>query len=306
MKAKPLLIGLLAAHGVVWVAGMMQSERESKTGRDPDRMERQIDAHKVRVLQGPPVAGAAPLADAGAAAGAAASSAGAAKPAATDAEREAAARLEAERLAAEKAAADKAAAEKAAADKAKREQQAKEQKEKEQRDKEQREAAAKAERERQLKLACVEFSAVPVTALRKLETQIDKIAPNARVSSRVIESAPDSYMVMLPPSRSRADAERLVDQLRSAGVRDLFLVQEPGINYLAISLGLYRNEDSAKTVAQDIRARGFTQVQVQGRASNAAKTAVITIREADEGETRKIAALRRDVPTAELRECKGR
>lgn len=305
MKAKPLLIGLLAAHGVVWVAGMMQSERESKTGRDPDRMERQIDAHKVRVLQGPPVA------DAGAAAGAAAPSAAAAKPLATDADRDAAARLEAERLAAEKAAADKAAAdkaaaEKAAADKAKREQQAKEQKEKEQREKEQREAAAKAERERQLKLACVEFSAVPVTALRKLETQIDKIAPNARVSSRVIESAPDSYMVMLPPSRSRADAERLVDQLRSAGVRDLFLVQEPGINYLAISLGLYRNEDSAKTVAQDIRARGFTQVQVQGRASNAAKTAVITIREADEGETRKIAALRRDVPTAELRECKGR
>ncbi len=72
-----------------------------------------------------------------------------------------------------------------------------------------------------------------------------------------------SFWVLRPPLPDRASARQEVARLKEAGVRDLWLMQE-GRFRNGISLGLYTREESARSHAEKLRAKGF-EVEVRPR-----------------------------------------
>ena len=69
----------------------------------------------------------------------------------------------------------------------------------------------------------------------------------------------ESYWVHLPPRRDRREAQRMMQVLRQAGFRDLWLVPDWAYRN-AISLGLYSNRKSAVALAERLRQRGFEAI----------------------------------------------
>lgn len=84
------------------------------------------------------------------------------------------------------------------------------------------------------------------------EAQADNLAQNLRAATAAVRAthetatAPSSWWVHIPASGGKEAAERRVAELRSLGIEDLFIMQEPGPNQYAVSLGLFKSEAKAQ------------------------------------------------------------
>lgn len=70
-----------------------------------------------------------------------------------------------------------------------------------------------------------------------------------------------SYWVLIPPLATRKEARAVVEKLKAAGVKDLWLVPKGDMRN-AISLGLYSRKDAAYSHAENLRGKGF-EVEVK-------------------------------------------
>ncbi len=77
---------------------------------------------------------------------------------------------------------------------------------------------------------------------------------------------PSSYWVNIPPSGGKDGANRRGEILAKAGITDFIIVRESGPNQYAISLGLFRNEDAARRLVEQLQKKNI-------------KTAIITTRD---------------------------
>ncbi len=76
---------------------------------------------------------------------------------------------------------------------------------------------------------------------------------------------PNSWWVRIPAQGSRIQAERRVDELRALGVKDLFIVQEAGPTQYAISLGVFKTENRARVLLNQLRNQGVRNAGVEAR-----------------------------------------
>lgn len=67
---------------------------------------------------------------------------------------------------------------------------------------------------------------------------------------------PVAYRVYMPPRSSRAEAKRMVEELKSAGFHDMWLISS-GKERNAISLGVFSRKRGALTRARQLRELGF-------------------------------------------------
>lgn len=80
-------------------------------------------------------------------------------------------------------------------------------------------------------------------------------------SEHKTSSTPTAWWVHIPPNGGRDAAERRAADLRGQGVTELFIVNDPGPNQYAISLGLFKTEAKAQQHLANLQAR-----QVRGGA----------------------------------------
>ncbi len=73
------------------------------------------------------------------------------------------------------------------------------------------------------------------------------------------------YWVFVPPLANKAAAEKKAAELKSIGVSDYFIVQEAGVNHLALSLGVFSTEQAAKDRLEVLRGQGVRSAQVGPR-----------------------------------------
>lgn len=83
-------------------------------------------------------------------------------------------------------------------------------------------------------------------------------------SERKTSSTPTAWWVRIPPGGGRDSAERRVAELRGQGISELFIVNDPGPNQYAISLGLFKTEAKAQQHLANLQAK---QVRGAGIAS---------------------------------------
>ncbi|WP_417067846.1 SPOR domain-containing protein [Niveibacterium terrae] len=108
--------------------------------------------------------------------------------------------------------------------------------------------------------------------------QADEIVQRARSAGlkSLLSNAgtPSAWWVHLPAQSDRAGAERKAAELRSLGVTDFFIVNDAGPNQNAISLGLYKNEDSAKRMLEQLKASGVQTARISTREASQIKVEV--------------------------------
>jgi hypothetical protein len=97
---------------------------------------------------------------------------------------------------------------------------------------------------------------------------------------RKTSTTPSAWWVRIPPGGGREGAERRVAELRMLGIDDLFIVQEPGPNQFAVSLGLFKTEAKAqqhlaylqgkrvRTASVTARSTTVHRIEVRGPANN--------------------------------------
>lgn len=111
---------------------------------------------------------------------------------------------------------------------------------------------------------CVYWSGLNASDADRLTALLVAAGTDPRQSS---VEATSSWWVRIPPQGSREAAERRVRELRAQGVTDLFIVQDPGPNQFAISLGLFKTEASSNQHLAQLRAKGVRGAGVATRGS---------------------------------------
>ncbi|NMF89503.1 SPOR domain-containing protein [Aromatoleum petrolei] len=82
---------------------------------------------------------------------------------------------------------------------------------------------------------------------------------------RKSSSTPTAWWVRIPPNGGRDAAERRVAELRGQGVSDLFIVNDPGPNQYAISLGLFKTEAKAQQHLANLQAKRVRGASIASR-----------------------------------------
>lgn len=154
--------------------------------------------------------------------------------------------------------------------------------------------------ERRDTAACVEFGDFAADVAARVQERLDALSPAPRYTAVEIEGG-GWYMVFVPPQKTRADAERVADDLRGRGVRDLLVIEDSSSLRFAISLGQFKDQDLALKHQADLERRGVKNVRVSLRTTGAATR--FRIRPADAALMQQLAALQKEFAATKLGAC---
>lgn len=110
----------------------------------------------------------------------------------------------------------------------------------------------------------------------------------------------DGYWVHMPPMKTRAEVDRKVGELKALGIEEFFVVQDAGPWRNSVSLGLFKNEEAAKTELERLRQRGVRSAVIVRR-ERLLKQLTYYLREPDPATVARLTELQRDFPATELR-----
>lgn len=153
-------------------------------------------------------------------------------------------------------------------------------------------------------IACLEWGGFSAAEAARAAQRLEPLALGARLAQvRGEETA--SWWVHMPPQGSRAGAQKKAAELKDLGIRDYFIVQEPGRWQWALSLGVFSTEAAAHAHLEALRARGVRTAVIGQRDTRVTKV-WFQMREVDpalEGRLKEIAA---DFDGVTLHECAPR
>jgi hypothetical protein len=149
--------------------------------------------------------------------------------------------------------------------------------------------------------ACVELGPIAAADAGRAEEAVSGIAAGLKVSQRRAED-PGRWWVYIPPLPTRQAAVQRAAEIRNQGVEDSSLIGDDPQWRNAISLGVFRSEDSAAKRADELRRRGVRGVEMAPRES-AVTRVYVQLRDAPEPVRVKLGELKGSFPGAEIREC---
>lgn len=108
---------------------------------------------------------------------------------------------------------------------------------------------------------CVAFGGLDEQRASRLREALQ--AGGARVTTTRVE-LPSGYLVYAPPAPTRAEAQQRLGALLAAGQADVFVVQDGPLRF-AVSVGLFRSEETARALVTRLQERGETGLQIAPR-----------------------------------------
>jgi hypothetical protein len=150
---------------------------------------------------------------------------------------------------------------------------------------------------------CMEWGEFSGSGLAQVQTALAALKLGDRETQRSVEHA-SGFWVFIPPLKSHAEVQRKIAQLKALGVNDYFVVQEEGAWLNAISLGVFRTEESAQRFLAGLRGKGVRTAKAGERMSKL-KFTVFVLKGLDAAMADKVHALQKDFPDSELKitEC---
>src|SRR5437773_10098349 len=109
--------------------------------------------------------------------------------------------------------------------------------------------------------ACLELGAFNPGDAARVQLALEPLALGSRLSQRRAEEIA-SYWVFMPPLRNRQAANQKAAELRKLGVEDFFIVQEDPKLRFAISLGVFRTEEAARSRLGELRTKGVRTARI--------------------------------------------
>jgi hypothetical protein len=160
---------------------------------------------------------------------------------------------------------------------------------------------AKGAGEGNAKPACVEFGDFDDASLARIQSRLAELGLGDRLQARRVDAV-DWFVVYLPAPASRAEAERLAQDLRTRGVRDLVVTGPDSPMPNTILLGSFRDPEQARRHQADLTRRGFKGVQMSERTSGVQATR-FEVREADAALAQRLAEIQKEFPQSQIGAC---
>jgi hypothetical protein len=147
--------------------------------------------------------------------------------------------------------------------------------------------------------ACLEWGVFAGPGVARAENALARLElPQGQVGRIVTDAG--GYWVYMPPQKTRADADRKVDELKALGVTEFFLVQEPAKWRNAISLGIFRTEEAAEGFLAKLKDRGV-RTAVAARRENFLKQVAFYVREPGEATVARLTLIQQEFPGSEIK-----
>ena len=145
--------------------------------------------------------------------------------------------------------------------------------------------------------ACLEWGAFIGPEAARADAAIAELGLPAAQLTRVAADRP-GYWVVIPPLKTRAEAERTAGRLKGLGITDIVL--DPPQRRNAISLGIFRTEEAAQTLLSAVQKKGVDNAVLELR-ENFFRRVVFYVREPDAATVAKLSALRAATPGTEVK-----
>jgi hypothetical protein len=150
--------------------------------------------------------------------------------------------------------------------------------------------------------ACLEWGGFAIAEAPRGEEALKGLALGERLAqSRTEETA--GWWVYIPAQGNRAGALKKTAELKGLGIDDYFVVQEEGKMQWAISLGVFRTEESAKSRLEALKAKGVRSAQTGERETRVPKV-WFQVRNPELPLQAKLRELAQAFPGTELRDCR--
>jgi hypothetical protein len=130
--------------------------------------------------------------------------------------------------------------------------------------------------EKKVEEVCLRFADLPLADAVRVESAVAEKLPSMKVL-RTLNPMNAGYWVFIPPLPTRQEAERKTAELKKLGVPEYFIVQDPGPDQRAISLGIFSTREAADERLEQLRAKSVRTARVGERNVKAA-TATIDLR----------------------------
>lgn len=152
--------------------------------------------------------------------------------------------------------------------------------------------------------ACLETEAFAAGDARRFETRLARLDLGARQTRLAIPfQEVTSHLVYLPPLGGKEGADRRVAELRERGVTNFFIMQGDSPLRWAVSLGVFKTEAGARTLAAELAKQGVQGVRILPRGPQANRFAY-RFRDIDAPTRTRIVEAGRGFPAAVLHICK--
>ena len=111
--------------------------------------------------------------------------------------------------------------------------------------------------------ACAALRNLTQDATQKLTEQATRQDKGLVV--RTTGVAPKSYWVNIPPNGGKDAATKRGEDLTKAGIEDFIIVRDSGPNQFAISLGLFRSEEAANRLIEQLKKKNIKTARIAVR-----------------------------------------
>lgn len=160
---------------------------------------------------------------------------------------------------------------------------------------------AGAKREPPKTVACLEWGAFAGTDAGRVEEALAPLALGAKLAQRRAEE-PAAWWVFMPSQGSRQAALNKAGELRRLGIGDFYVLQDDPKFRFAISLGVFRTEEAARNLLEELRAKGVRTAQIGTRETPAQKV-WFQVRDASDAVAAKLNELKQGFPGSEVKDC---
>jgi len=147
--------------------------------------------------------------------------------------------------------------------------------------------------------ACLEWGYFAGPDVTRADAAIVRLELPQTLLQRVVADV-GGYWVYIPPLKNKAEVDKKIRELKGLGVTDFFAVQDQTQWRNAVSLGIFKSEDAAKTFLAALRDKGVRSA-ILDRRENFLKQIVYYVREPGEAMVAKLAELQREFPGTEIK-----
>jgi len=149
--------------------------------------------------------------------------------------------------------------------------------------------------------ACLELGAFNPGDASHVQQALEPLALGSRLTQRRAEEIA-SYWVFIPPQRNRQAANQKAAELKKLGVEDFYIVQEDSKFRFAISLGVFKTEEAARSRLAELRKKGVRSARVDPRETSVQKI-YFAVREVPDALVSRLNDLRQSFAGSELKDC---
>jgi len=150
-------------------------------------------------------------------------------------------------------------------------------------------------------VACVEWGSFTIADAARAEQALEPLALGPRLAQRRTEEQA-GWWVFIPPQGNRQSALRKAAELKQLGVEEYFIVQEEGPLRWALSLGVFRTEESAQARLAALRDQGVRTARVGARDTTVPKV-WLQVKGVDAPLQARLKEIARQVEGSELKDC---